>query len=253
MNFFTACALGFAALGAPAFAADGVDLLLVAPDDATLQPLLDELGDARRETHAAWTFWLGDLAGHRVALTHTDRDPLNAVAATTLALRRHPPRLVFVFGPARAHDPALQRGDVVVATAFAAFDGMVSPVAALGEKSRPLQWRKLPHLLMTAGEKETPRESFPADVTAAQRALALDWPHGRVTAGMLGSAPQINREADRIAYLRSQWQTSSEDGESAHVAGCATLFGVPVAGARVIDGTPAEAAAFARRFVEAWR
>ena len=57
------------------------------------------------------------------------------------------------------------------------------------------------------------------------------------------SANQVNREADRLAYLRAQWGTSCEDGESAHIAGCALLLRTPVIGLRVIDGTDGEAAA----------
>jgi hypothetical protein len=74
-----------------------------------------------------------------------------------------------------------------------------------------------------------------------------------LVAGVVVSAPQINREADRIAYLHQLWKTSTEDTESAHVAGCASLLGVPVVGLRVIDGTPGEAAALAIQFLEGWK
>jgi adenosylhomocysteine nucleosidase len=69
--------------------------------------------------------------------------------------------------------------------------------------------------------------------------------------GVLGSANQVNREADRINLIRAQWNTSTEDGESAHIAGCALLFGVPVVGLRVVDGTQAEVAALVAHFLEA--
>jgi adenosylhomocysteine nucleosidase len=67
----------------------------------------------------------------------------------------------------------------------------------------------------------------------------------------LGSAGQVNRESDRIGWIRAQWGTSCEDGESAHVAGCAQLLGVPVVGWRVIDGADGEAAALVVPFLEA--
>ena len=75
-------------------------------------------------------------------------------------------------------------------------------------------------------------------------------PRGRVIAGVLGSAAQVNREADRIAYLHQQWHTSSEDNDSAHIAGCALLLRTPVIGLRIIEGTPAESAALAMQFLE---
>ncbi len=230
-----------------------VDLLLVAPDDATLQPVLAQLAAPATTTHAAWTFWRGQLHGKSVVLTRSEGDPLNATAATTLALRRYPPRLVVVFGRARAHDPGLRAGDIVVSERFAAFDGMISPIAPLDGGSDALQWARRPHLLVTVGEKETATEAFAADASALAIARALPSGRGSAHVGVLGSAHQINREADRIAWLRQHWKTSTEDGESAHVAGCATLLGVPVIGFRIVDGPPAEIAGFTLRFVAAWK
>jgi adenosylhomocysteine nucleosidase len=231
----------------------GVDLLIVATDDDTLAPILHQLSNRTTETHGAWTIWNGALAGKRVAITRTEGDPLNAVAATTLAIRFHPPRLIFVISCGRPHDPTLRSGDVVVSESFAAFDGMISPPTKLGEGSHALRWEKLPHELMRVGEIETPTEAFAADPHARSLALTLNSAKQHVIAGVLGSASQINREADRIAYLRSQWHTSTEDGDSAHVAGCATLFSTPVIGACVVNGTAEAAADFALQFVAIWK
>ena len=233
--------------------AASADLLLIAPDDVTLRPVRERLVNPETETRATWTFWRGQLHGKSVVLTRSEGDPLNAVAATTLALRRDPPRLVVVFGSARAHDPGLKAGDIVVSERFAAFDGFISPVTALDAGSAPERWNKLPHLLLAPGEKEVATEAFPADAKAVAFARALTSPKGKVVVGVLGSANQINREADRIAWLRQHWSTSSEDGESAHIAGCAALFGVPVVGFRVIEGTPEGIAEFTLRFVEGWK
>jgi len=227
----------------------GVDYLLAA-DEAELRPLLAKLADARPVTRAAWTAWTGTLGGHAVALVRTEGDPLNAVAAVTLAIRRHEPRVVLTFGAARAHAPDLRPGDVVAAVKFAAFDGIVSPSAGLGEGSDALRWRKLRHPVMTAGEKETAMDFFPADAVVAAKLRALVAPRGRVIGGVLGSAHQVNGEADRRAWLHHTWDTSCEDGESAHVAGTALLLGVPAAGLRVIDGQPGEAAALVLQFLE---
>lgn len=236
-----------------AAASESVDLILVAADDATLRPVLARLSNASEETHAAWTFWNGQLAGKRVVLTRAEGDPLNAVAATTLAIRLHPPRLVIVCGPGRAQDPSLRAGDVVVSGSFTAFDGMFSLVTALDGGSHPSGWRQLPHLLMTPGEHETPAETFPADPAAVAIASKLPLTRGRVVTGVLGSANQVNREADRIAWLHDRWHTSTEDTVSAHVAGCAALLGVPVVGFCVVTGTAGDVADFALRFVEAWK
>lgn len=225
------------------------DLLLAASAEE-LAPLLSRLTDARSEQRAAWQFWTGRLGDKTVVITRSEGDPLNAVAATTLAIRRYAPKLVLTFGTARAHDPALNPGDVIVSRDFVAFDGIVSPPRALGAGSTPLAWQKLLHPLMSPAENETEQERFAADPKVLALATQLAAPRGRVVAGVLGSAHQVNNEADRIAWLRANWGTSSEDGESAHVAGTALLLGAPAFGVRVIDGRPGEAAAFVLRLLE---
>lgn len=225
------------------------DVLLAATEEE-LQPILARLENPRTETRAAWQFWTGRLAGKSVVLTRTEGDPLNAVAATTLAVRRYQPKLILTFGSARAHDPALRAGDVVLSREFAAFDGMFSPHRELGAGSTPLAWHKLLHPIMTPGENETEQERFPADATALALSEKFSPARGRLVPGVLGSAHQENREADRIAWLHENWGTGSEDGESAHVGGTALLLGVPAFGLRVIDGQPGEAAALVLQLLE---
>ena len=235
-----------------ALRAESVEALLVA-DETELQPLVQKLVAPRVETRATWTFWLGTLGGKPVALTRTEGDPLNAVAATALAIRRYSPKLVVTYGIARAHDPALKPGDVVVSKTFVGFDGVLSDPLPLGGGIQPLKWHRLPHAPMTPGEKEQYRDDFPADPAALARAEKLTPARGKRVVGTLGSAHQVNRETDRIAYLHQLWKTSSEDTESAHVAGCALLFNTPVIGIRVIEGNPGEAAALAAQFLEDWK
>ncbi len=227
-----------------------VDVLLAATD-AELQPLIAQLESPHTETRAAWQFWTGTLRGKKVALTRTEGDPLNAVAATTLAIRRYVPRLVVTFGLARPEDPSLRSGDVVVSGSFVALDGMISPPRKPEAGSNALAWHKLAHPLMASGEVENYSEHFPADPAALEVAKNLSAGRGRLVIGVLGSANQVNREADRIAWLHAQWGTSTEDGESAHVAGCAQLLGVPVIGLRIVEGTDGEAAALVMKFLEA--
>jgi len=240
------CPLLLLLLCRPAVAAD----YLLAGTEAELQPILARLENPTTESRASWQFWLGQLGGKSVVLARTEGDPLNAVAATTLAIRRYAPKLVLTFGAARPHDPALHTGDVVLSEGFAAFDGLFSLPRGLGAGSTPLTWHKLPHPLMTAGEAETAQERFPADAASLAAAKKISAPRGRLVVGVLGSANQVNRETDRVAWLHQQWGTSSEDGESAHVAGCALLLGVPAFGLRVIDGQPGEAAALITRLLE---
>jgi len=229
----------------------GGSVLVVGTDDSVVRPILARLSGVTSASRGVWLVWSGQLGSRPVAVTRSEGDPLNAVAATVLAIRRHAPALVLILGASRPHDPALRPGDVVVSERFAPFDGMISPVAALEAGSDALAWKKRPHLLLAPGEREVSTEFFPADPAALRRALALSLPGMRLVAGTLGSAHQVNREVDRIAWLRTHWQTSAEDGESAHIAGAAALLGVPALGLRVIAGTGAQAAAAGLAFLEA--
>jgi adenosylhomocysteine nucleosidase len=216
-----------------------VDILLAAASEAELAQVRARMSNVKEQTFTSWTFWRGTLAGKSVVLACTEGDPLNAVASTTLAIRRYEPALVLSYGIARPHDPKLKAGDVVVSEKFVAFDGFISGHRGLGEGTKLVDWKKLPHAPISAGEVETYAESFPASEAVRAAAMGLKNPKGRVLAGVLGSAHQINREADRVSWLRATWGTSCEDMESAHMAVCAKLFGVPAAGIRVIS--PADA------------
>ena len=229
--------------------AEPVDVLLEAATDAELQPVLSKLEHAQTLTHASWTFWTGTIDGRSVALARTEGDPLNAVAATTLGIRMFAPKLLVTFGTARPLDPSLKAGDVVVSEKFAAFDGIFTPTDTVGGGIHPLKWYKLRHPLMTPGENEKPMEFFPADPDAVARLKSLgDKVH--VIEATIGSANQVNREADRIAWVRREWGAATEDAESAHIAGCATLLNTPVAGLRVVDGKPGDAAQLVLKFLE---
>lgn len=232
-------------------AVEPVAALLIGADEAALRPVLAKITDVQSTTHGAWISSTGRIAGKNVAVTQGEGDPLNAVAATTLAIRLYAPKLIIVFGSARAHDPELRGGDIVVSESFAAFDGIFSNRAELEAGSHPTTWEKLPHSLLAADEKEILTPVFPADLAAKETALTLKTARGRVLTGVLGSANQINREADRVAWLRANWGTRTEDGVSAHVAGCARLFGVPIVGVCVVDAPPVGAAEFVLRLVEA--
>ncbi|MGC4075148.1 MAG: 5'-methylthioadenosine/S-adenosylhomocysteine nucleosidase [Nibricoccus sp.] len=235
-----------------------MDLLLTAATEAELAPVRAKMSAVKEQTLTSWTFWSGMLAGKSVVLARTEGDPLNAVAATTLAIRKFDPALVLSYGVARPHDLELRAGDVVVSRSFVAFDGFISGHREAGDGVKLGDWKKLPHAPISSGEVETYTESFPASETATSAALMLKNPRGRVLAGVLGSAHQINREADRIAWLRATWGTSCEDFESAHVAVCAKLFGVSSAGLRVIspvaatESETAAAQALSAELVVSW-
>jgi adenosylhomocysteine nucleosidase len=210
----------------PLSAVAKVDLLIAAATEAELAPVRAKMSGVKETTLTSWTFWSGTLAGKSVVLARTEGDPLNAVAAVTLGIRRFDPSLVLSYGIARPHDLTLKAGDVVVSEKFVAFDGFISGHRGLGEGTKLSDWKKLPHAPISSGEVETYAESFSASKDAKMAAMGLKVSGGgRIVAG--------------------------EDFESAHVAVTAKLFGVPAAGIRVISMADASAGETAAAQVKA--
>jgi len=64
----------------------GVDIVVQGAVDSELQPLLTALEGKEQIQIAAWTFWRGRIGAKRVVVSRTEVGPINAVAATTLAV-----------------------------------------------------------------------------------------------------------------------------------------------------------------------
>jgi nucleoside phosphorylase len=70
----------------------GVDIVVQGALDSELQPLLAALEGKERIQIAAWTFWRGRIGVKRVVVSRTEVGPINAVAATTLAVVSFKPK-----------------------------------------------------------------------------------------------------------------------------------------------------------------
>src|SRR5512139_1485047 len=93
------------------------DIVVQGAVDTELQPLLAALQGREEIQIAAWTFWRGRIAGKTVVVSRTEVGPVNAAAATTLAIRTFRPRLIVNQGTAGAATPELKRFDIVVGEA----------------------------------------------------------------------------------------------------------------------------------------
>src|SRR5206468_510624 len=89
-------------------------LLVQGAVDWELQPLLAALEEKREIQLASWTFWRGKIGGKSVVISRTEVGPINAAAATTLAILTFHPQLVINQGTAGANDPQLKVYDIIV-------------------------------------------------------------------------------------------------------------------------------------------
>ncbi len=241
MKAFLCCLAVFVVASARA----GVDCLIAFTSEPEARPLLEGMAGVQPHQVSGWSWWTGTWRGRSIAVVRLERDPLNAVAATTLALRATQPARVVVVTQGNALLPALKPGTWLQASAFSAFDGFVSGHRGLGEGTALKDWQPLLHPLIGKGEREIPTKAF-----AATPFLGASIP-----AHVFGSAHQVNQEADRLQWLRETWGIEVADTVSAHVAGTAQLFSVPCSGLMeitaddLLDPTKGDELAFGQRAV----
>jgi adenosylhomocysteine nucleosidase len=221
-----------------------VDVVIQGAVDSELQPLLAALEGKETIQFAAWTFWRGRLGGKRVVVSRTEVGPINAAAATALAILNFRPRLIINQGTAGAADPDLKVFDIIVGSAAVDYGAFRSAHADAGGGVDLARWAPMPHRLRLDGKERVEFKTFPGDGASAEAALAMPNPRGRVIKGIIGSAFEFNREVDRLTWIRKTYGAVSEDMESAFAAGVAAGFGTRLLAIRIISDSDFRDSAF---------
>lgn len=214
---------------------DPVEIVVQGALDSELQPLLAALEGKEQIQIAAWTFWRGKIGGRRIVVSRTEVGPINAVAATTIAILNFRPRLIINQGTAGANDPELKVFDIVVGESTVDYGAVMSQHADAGQGVKQERWAPLYHKLRLEGRERIQFKSFPGDPDALQTAMETPYKRGRVVKGVIGSAFEFNREIDRLLWVRKTFGTSSEDMESAFSAGAALGFKTRFLAIRVLS------------------
>ena len=81
--------------------------------------------------------------------------------------------------------------------------------------------------------------SFAGDPELVGRTLGMAdrYQHGRVVAGIIGTADEWNRQVARINWLHQTYNTAAEEMETASAALVAEAYKVPFVGVRVLSNT----------------
>ncbi len=206
-----------------------IDILVEGAADWELAPLIDALDNRQEQRHTIWTCWQGAIGSQSVAVVRTDWGPINAVAATVAALQVYQPRAIICQGMAGAHNPELVPGDIVVARRSVDYSAFKSDSTGAREAIR--------HRLRVDSGKLKEFDAFDSDPALVDEALAQHNPHGRLLAGVVGSAYQYNRLLDDLRQIRLSYGTECEDMESAYAAGAAAIHGVPFLAIRMISNS----------------
>ncbi len=212
-----------------------IDIVVQGALDWELQPLLAALEGKEQIQIAAWTFWKGRIGDKSVVVSRTEVGPINAVAATTLAIINFRPTLIINQGSAGANDPELKVFDIVVGESTVDYGAYMSKHADAGQGIDMSRWSPLYHRLRLDGKDRVQFKSFPGDEEAMRVSLGTPYKRARVVKGVIGSAFEFNKEIDRLLWVRKTFGASSEDMESAYCAGVAAGFKTRSLAIRIIS------------------
>ena len=228
-------------------AGEPVDILVQGAERLEVRELLAALGPTpEKATFGPFSFWLGKIGPHRVAVQLTGQGLLNCTAATVLGIEEYHPRLIVNQGTSGAQAPYLTLHDIIVGARALDYGNFSTAARRAGEGSRPLAWTPLPQRLRdpATGRLVDYADGFRGDAQALAVALRTRNPMGRVFAGTIGSAHEINLELDRVRWSNRTFGMDVEEMESGHVAAIAHAYGIRYIAFRVVSDAPYEGVPF---------
>ncbi|MEH8198940.1 5'-methylthioadenosine nucleosidase [Aeromonas allosaccharophila] len=243
MNFFKRLMCLIALFCAPFTHASNpasAPILIQGAMDVEVDTMVAALQEKQALTIGAWTFWQGTLAGYPVVISRTEVGLANAAAATTLAIERFKPRLIINQGTSGGHDPALHRGDIVIATKSFNMGAYRTDFTPADQGIDPRKWYNFEVTMrLRDNGKLVEHTSFAGDPELVGRALGMAdrYQHGRVVAGIIGTADEWNRQVARINWLHQTYNTAAEEMETSSAALVAEAYKVPFVGVRVLSNT----------------
>lgn len=236
----------FLVLSVALHAADPVDILVQGAEKLEVAEILAALQGAKKVEVGPFSFWTGRVGVHRVAVSLTGQGLLNCTTATVIGIEEFSPKLIVNQGTSGAQAPYLTLHDIIVGRRALDYGNFRTPVLAAGMGSAPLAWTPLPQQLRdsSSGQLIAYPDGFPADAPALAAAMRTRNPMGRVFAGVIGSAHEINLELDRVRWSAQTFGMDVEEMESGHIAALAHAYGIRYIAFRVVSDAPYEGVPF---------
>jgi adenosylhomocysteine nucleosidase len=220
--------------------AQNAPILVQGAMDIETDRLVQALDKTQEITVGSWTFWQGEINGYPVIVSRTEVGLANAAAATTVAIERFKPRLIINQGTSGGHDPALQRGDIVIGEKSFNMGAYQVEFTERGQGIHPKKWKNFDVTMrLRDNGRQVEHQSFAADKALVDKAMAMAdrYTQGKVVKGVIGSADEWNREVDRIDWFHQTYGTSVEEMETSAAALVAEAYKVPFVGIRVLSNT----------------
>ena len=227
-------------------AAEPVEVLVQGAEKLEVAEILSALTDAHKSEIGPFSFWTGRIGPHRIAVSLTGQGLINCTTSTVLGIEEFHPKLIVNQGTSGAQAPYLTLHDIIVGRRALDYGNFISPVRAAGEGSAPLAWKPVPQRLRdpATGKMVEFPTGFAGDPAALAVALRTLNAQGRVFAGVIGSAHEVNLELDRVRWSAQTFGMDVEEMESAHVAAVAHAYGIRYAAFRVVSDAPYEGVPF---------
>ncbi len=227
-------------------AAEPVEILVQGAEKTEVTDIIAALGQPEKIVIGPFSFWAGRIGAHRVVVSLTGQALINCTTATVLGIEEFQPKLIINQGTSGAQAPCLKLHDIIVGRRTLDYGNFRSPVRGAGEGSAPLAWTPVPQCLRdpATGRLTAFPQGFAGDPAAMAVALGTRNSMGRVFAGVIGSAHEVNLELDRVRWSAQTFGMDVEEMESGHVAALAYAYGIPYIAFRVVSDAPYEGVPF---------
>lgn len=226
--------------------AEPVDVLVQGAENPEVEEIVGALLKPAKVTIGRFSFWVGTIGRHRVAVSLTGQSLINCTTSTIIGIEEFSPKLIVNQGTSGAQVPYLGLHDIIVGRRAVDYGNFTTSARVAGQGSAPLSWTPVPQHLRdpASGRLQDFPDGFAGDTEAIAIALRTRNPMARVFPGVIGSAHEVNLELDRVAWSHRNFGMDVEEMESAHVAALAHAFGIRYVAFRVVSDAPSEGIPF---------
>ena len=214
-------------------------IAIIGAMDSEIEHLVSRLENKTETKFSGYAFHSGVLCGRQVVILKCGIGKVNAARGTQLLIDRFAPDLILNTGIAGAVSPDLRIGDAVIANGLVQHD---FDVTAFGYA---------PGYLCTGADHDKPTVFLPdKDLSGTLTKAARQILEGaNVKEGVIATGDAFVADMERRKYIRSQFNATAVEMESASIAQTASSAAVPFAILRVIsDNADGEAAENADQF-----
>lgn len=195
--------------------------------DIEVDCLIKKMRETENKTIAGYDFSIGYINKLKIVVSKTLIGTINATIATAIGIMNFKPDLVINQGIAGAHRANIRTGDIIIGEKCCNINSYYMPQKKVGQGSNSLEWQP------DKRAKEVKKAD--KELVSLFYNFISDNYTNEVYKGVLGSGDAFNREADRISWISSKFDTLCEDMESIGVYTTCNRFAVPCIGIRIIS------------------